>query len=322
MITIPSITPESLLPIATAFGVLIVFAGIYTAFIGSNPTAKRMRRLRSLSKHDNALLKTEGRQPEGLVKALIPEDPAERRQIQLQLSQAGFGNDDAVRKFFFLRFGFAMVVPSIALMMLSIRSFTPLPPTLDDFLNGFSTIGVLQIIAISVAVGFYGPSYWLKSRVNARKARVEEGFPNAMDLLQISVEAGMGFDLALSRVSKELEYVAPEISWEFKTVQTEVLAGREREPALNSMAERMGIDAAASFAKVIGQSIQYGTSISDALNAYAIEMRETRELKAQEKANKLPVQMSAIMASLMLPALFILTLGPIAIQYMSMFSTN
>ncbi|WP_298359534.1 type II secretion system F family protein [uncultured Litoreibacter sp.] len=319
-ITNLDLTATTLLPLATAIGVSIVFLGVYTAYSGSDPSAKRMRYLRARVKKDRPLIKIETRQPEGLLKALIPEDPSERRQIQLQLTQAGFGEDDAVRKFFFLRFGMAMVVPALVLVALSIRTFTPLPPFLDDFMNGFSTFAVLQILGISVAAGFYGPGYWLKSRMDSRKRRIEEGFPNAMDLLQISAEAGMGFDLAMSRVSKELEEINPEISKEFRMVQAEVLAGREREPALVDMADRMGIDEAHSFVNVIGQSIQYGTSISEALNTYAEEMRETRELRAQEKANKLPVQMSAIMASFMLPALFILTLGPIAIQYMAMFA--
>ena len=84
------------------------------------------------------------------------------------------------------------------------------------------------------------------------------------------------------------------------------------------MAERMGVDEVNSFVTVVSQSMEYGTSISEAMSAYAIEMRETRELKAQEKANKLPVQMSAVMATLMLPALFMITLGPTIIKYMAM----
>lgn len=320
--TQPAYDPITLLPIATAIGVLIMFAGVFVAYGRTDPAARRMRRLSKQASRDISLLKNETRQPEGLLKALIPEDQSERRQIQLHLQQAGFGEEDAVRKFFFLRFGLAMVFPSIALIALSVRSFTHLPPNLDDFLNGLSTLTILQCLAVAVAIGFYGPGYWLKSRMDSRKQRIEEGFPNAMDLLQIAVEAGMGFDMAMSRVAKELENVTPDIAWEFRMVQREILAGRERETALSDMADRMGIEEASSFVNVIIQSMQYGTSISDALNGYAIEMRQTRELRAQEKANKLPVQMSAIMASFMLPALFILTLGPIAIQYMAMFSTN
>ncbi len=177
-----------------------------------------------------------------------------------------------------------------------------------------SRLRVLQIIMVTVAAGFYGPGYWLKSRINARKARIEDGFPNALDLLQISAAAGMGFDAAMQRVARELVIVSPDISEEFMFTQREILAGRNRDQPLTEMANRMGIDEAISFANVIIQSLQFGTNISDALTSYAAEMRETRELRAQAKANKLPVQMSAVMAMLMLPALILITLGPTVIR--------
>jgi tight adherence protein C len=109
------------------------------------------------------------------------------------------------------------------------------------------------------------------------------------------------------------------ISEEFLQVQTEVLAGRERSEALIQMGVRMNLPEVLSFVNVIVQSMQYGSSISDALKAYAVEMRENRDINAQEKANKLPVKMSAVMASLMLPTLFMITLGPIVIRYMRAF---
>ena len=100
----------------------------------------------------------------------------------------------------------------------------------------------------------------------------------------------------------------------------EVAAGGEREKALSDMAARTNVDEVSSFASVILQSIQFGTSVSDALTTYASEMRISRELKAQEMANKLPVKMSGVMAALMLPALFLLILGPIAIRWSTTFS--
>ncbi|NUB45297.1 type II secretion system F family protein [Fertoebacter nigrum] len=180
----------------------------------------------------------------------------------------------------------------------------------------------MQVIAVSVAVGFYGPGWWLKSRITARQGRIEDGFPNALDLLQISVEAGMGFDAALSRVGAELAVICPDISTEFLTVQQEILAGRDRVLAMGDMATRMGIREATSFVNVVAQPMQYFTSLSEALNCHAVEMRVNRELRAQEKANKLPVQKSAVMEFLMLPALFLITLCPIVIRYMDMYAAR
>ena len=105
-------------------------------------------------------------------------------------------------------------------------------------------------------------------------------------------------------------------------VQLEIAAGGEREKALLDMAERTEVDEVNSFANVILQSIRFGTSISQALQVYAYEMRLARELKAQEKANKLPVKMSAVMAALMLPAMILLIVGPVAIRWMNTFGPS
>lgn len=313
---------SAILYLGVGLGFLMLFFGLYHALTPSALEANRMRRvsrayMSSAEKHN--LMKTPDKIPVGLLKALVPTDHSERTQIRLQLEQAGFIGTNSVRNFYLFRLVLAFIVPTLALLLISVRAFMPIPVYLDEFLNSFDTMRTVQVLAVSVAIGFYGPTYWLSRRINARRRAIEDAFPNAMDLMQISAEAGMGFDAAMTKVGQKLEIVAPTVSQEFLLVQTEILAGRDREAALNDMADRMGIEEARSFVNVITQSLQYGSSISSALKAYAIEMRETRELKAQEKANKLPVQMSAVMASLMLPALFLITLGPTVIKFKEVF---
>lgn len=132
----------------------------------------------------------------------------------------------------------------------------------------------------------------------------------------------MGFDQALMRVASEIRPVAPDLADEIISAQNEIQAGRDRDRALMRMARRTGVDEVSSFVNVVLQSTRFGTPMSEALNTYAEEMRTTRELKAQEKANKLPVQMSAAMAALMLPAILMLTLGPVVIRYVHYFANN
>jgi len=153
----------------------------------------------------------------------------------------------------------------------------------------------------------------------AQKIEIEQSFPNALDLIQISVEAGLGFDAAMTRVANEMVHSAPALCREFRTVQLEISAGAEREKALMEMAQRTGVDEVSSFANVVLQSVRFGTSMSDALQIYAQEMRLSRELRAQEKANKLPVKMSAVMSALMLPAMILLIVGPVVIRWMNTF---
>ena len=118
------------------------------------------------------------------------------------------------------------------------------------------------------------------------------------------------------RVANESLGTAPGLAEEFLIAQREIQAGRSRDKALMDMAARTGVPQVNSFANVVLQSLHYGSSITEALTVYSEEMRQWRELKAQEMANKLPVKMSAIMASLMLPALLMLALGPVVIRYM------
>lgn len=264
-----------------------------------------------------SLSKRKERDPRGWMKALIPEDPSERAQIRFQLAKIGFDRSNSVEVFFLIRLMLALITPAMVLLALGLTQSGLLPPEMAQTVQETSRLRLLQIAAIGTGIGFYGPGYWLKSRINARKVKITKAFPNALDLVQISIEAGLGFDAAINKVGHELGRVAPEIAYELLLLQMEIQAGRDREAALFDMAERMGIDEAKSFALVIVQSLQFGTSLTSSLKTFAVEMRQTRELAAQEQANKLPVQMSAVMSVLMLPALFLITLTPIIIRFMA-----
>ncbi len=137
--------------------------------------------------------------------------------------------------------------------------------------------------------------------------------------MQIAIEAGLGFDAAMVRVAHEMARVAPEISQEFMMLQLELQAGKERQAAFLDMAKRTQVEEVTAFANVILQSSQYGTSVSKALRTFSADMRQDRELRAQEKANRLPVKMSAVMALFMMPVLLIICLAPMAIRWINMF---
>lgn len=313
---------HTFLTLGIGLGTLLLFFGLMAAFAPKDRVAERMKKASQAyigGRKRRDLIKSPDQIPAGLLKALIPEDRAERTQIRLQLEQAGFTGGHAVKGFYLLRLCLALIVPCLAIMLISIRAFVGVPAQVDEILNGITNLRVMQILAVSVTVGFYTPTIWLRRKITTRQKEISEALPNALDLMQISAEAGLGFDAAMTRVGQQIARVAPTVSQEFLLVQTEILAGRDREQALLDMSDRMGIDEARSFVNVVLQAMRYGSSISDALLTYAAEMRENRELAAQEKANKLPVQMSAVMAMLMLPALFLITLGPTVIRYIRVF---
>lgn len=314
---------EMLMLSFAAIATVLLLMGAAGLYAMRDTTAARIRRVSASMDNRDAdqptLTKGDERAPTGWKKALIPEDPSERMQIRFQLGKLGFERPDVVELFFLIRLLLAFATPVLVFAGVALARAQLLPAGMADAILTTAPLRLLQIAAIGAGVGFYGPGYWLKSRIKARQQKIREAFPNALDLVQISVEAGLGFDAAITRVGKELGRVAPEIAYEFVLLQIEIGAGRDREAALFDMADRMGIDEAKSFALVIVQSLQFGTSLTSALRTYATEMRQLRELNAQEKANKLPVQMSGVMSVLMLPALFLITLTPIIIRYMSIY---
>jgi tight adherence protein C len=306
-------------------GTIMIVYGFFGGLVSADPVGRRYhtgRPTKRRSSFDAGLLNNADVDPKGLMKALMPQSKEKRTQVRRQLMNAGIIGRNAVAKFYAIRIILAIVLPGIYLLLMVLRqsTFAPLPEFLTNFIDGQSQLMTYYVLTGLVVVGFFGPALWLRSKVDTRQLEISESFPNALDLMQVSVESGLGFDAAMTRVSNEMEISAPAISQEFRLVQLEISAGGERDKALMDMAKRTNVDEVSSFASVILQSIQFGTSVSDALTTYATEMRITRELKAQEMANKMPVKMSGIMAALMLPALFLLILGPIAIRWMNAFS--
>lgn len=302
-------------------GVMLVLMGLSGAFAAKNPVLVRLAEQsvpRRNAAFEAGLLRPSDADPKGLMRTLIPVDRKERTEIQRQLANAGLNGPHAVRNFYLVRLSIGILPPLalFALIAASRASLVTLPEPIARQIGGISQLFLLQVLCALVAIGFFGPVYWLRARVAERRSSIEEAFPNVLDLLQISVESGLGLDAAMIRVANETATSAPAISEELMIAQREIQAGRSRDKALLDMAARTGVAQVNSFANVVLQSLNYGSSIADALTVYAEEMRQWRELRAQEMANKLPVKMSAVMASLMLPALLMLALGPVVIRYM------
>ncbi|MGI9388556.1 MAG: type II secretion system F family protein [Boseongicola sp.] len=305
-------------------GTLLIVYGFFGGLVSADPVGRRYhagRPVKRRSSFEAGLLNNADVDPKGFMKALIPQSREKRSQVSRQLMNAGIIGRNAVAKYYMVRVLSAILLPAIYLGLLVLRqnTFLPLPDFISGFIDGQSRMMTYYTLTSLVILGFFGPALWLRSKVDLRQLEISESFPNALDLMQVAVESGLGFDAAMTRVSNEMEASAPAISQEFRLVQLEVSAGGEREKALQDMAARTNVSEVSSFASVVLQSIKFGTSVSEALTTYATEMRIAREMKATEMANKMPVKMSGIMASLMLPALFLLILGPIAIRWVNTF---
>lgn len=314
---------QTALLIAIGLGSLLAVVGVGRALTDKGPAAIRMaqkNRVSATAPNHGLIDQSSSYSP--FAESNLPSSSEERFAITIALAKAGARGPGAVAGFYAMRLGLAVGLPMILVGFVMFARLPAAPEFLREAVGGLSTFGLAQIACVLCAIGFFAPTAWLRGRIAERKQAITEAFPNALDLIQIGVEAGLGFDQALMRVANEIRPVAPDLADEILLAQNEIQAGRDRDHALLHMARRSGVDEVSSFVNVVLQSARFGTPMSDALKTYAEEMRTTRELKAQEKANKLPVQMSAVMASLMLPAIIMLSLGPVVIRYMDYFANN
>jgi tight adherence protein C len=168
--------------------------------------------------------------------------------------------------------------------------------------------------AAGAGAGFMLPSELLRVRIRRRRRKIEKALPNALDLMTIGVEAGLGLDQAILHVSTVLSRAHPEISEEFARISAETRAGKKRADALRSLAERTGILEMKKLAAVLIQADRFGTSIASSLRAHSEHLRVLARQTAEEKAAKLGVKMVFPIFFFILPSLFILTVGPIVVR--------
>ena len=172
--------------------------------------------------------------------------------------------------------------------------------------------GAWQLAALFglAAVGFFGPHLWLLQRIKLRQQEIFEVLPNALDLMVVSVEAGLGLDAAIQRLAKEQQFTKQALSEEFQIVSQETRAGRPRSEALLAMKERVGLAELASLIVVLVQADKMGTGVARSLRVHADGLRTKRRHRAEERAQKIPVKMVFALIMLIMPATMLVLLGP------------
>jgi len=173
------------------------------------------------------------------------------------------------------------------------------------------------IVLIGVMVmGYYGPQLWLSNTINKRKERLVNGFPDALDLMVVCVEAGLGLDQAISRVGHEVKQGHPDLGDEFILLNLELRAGLSREQGLRNLVNRTDLDDIRSLVALLIQTDRFGTSIGQALRVHSDSMRLKRRLKAEERGAQLPVKLMIPLILFIFPALMVVIIGPGAISLM------
>ena len=231
---------------------------------------------------------------------ILPASPKDVSVIHRRLIKAGMRGPNALKIFYGSKVFCGAMVP-IA-MSLAVAGSAAEPT------NKF--VAVL----VSVAAGFFGPNEYVSIMMKRRQKEIQRGLANSLDLLVVCVESGLGLDQAILQVSKELENAHPEICEEFMLVNLELKAGKRRAEALRNLAERTSVDDLKKLVAVLIQADRFGTGVAQSLRAHADYMRVQARQIAEEKAAKLGVKLIFPIFFCILPTLFIVTVGPIAVK--------
>ncbi|MBV7409242.1 type II secretion system F family protein [Maritimibacter sp. DP1N21-5] len=284
-------------------GLLLIVGTIPFMLKKEEDPLTKLKKQRDMKPEDHiALRKKQGGMGDKLEKYkafLEPQDKEEYSALQLKLLQAGYPGKNAVRTFHFFQFtlGIGMLVLGVLYAWLV---------NAEDV----STQKTMLTVIVPAGVGYMAPKYWITRRVEARKEEIVNGFPDALDMMLVCVEAGQSLDQSIIRVAREIRAGYPALADEFEIVAQEVKAGKDRIQVLRDMAERAGVPDVASFVTVLIQSSTFGTSIAESLRVYAGEMRDKRVMRAEEKANTLPTKMTLATMLLTVPPLLIILIGP------------
>lgn len=189
-----------------------------------------------------------------------------------------------------------------------------LPVLVSSFLISQPPFKMAAGVLFAALIGYQLPQSWLTGQVEARQKTLMKPFPDALDLMVVSVEAGLGLDAAFRRVAAELDTVAPELAAEFRLVNNETGAGVARVDALRHLYDRTGLDGIKSLVNMLVQAERFGTSIARSLRIHANITREKRMAKAEEEAAKVSPKLTVVMIIFLMPCLFIVIMGPAAIN--------
>ena len=225
-----------------------------------------------------------------------PREDWAKSRIRRRMINGGYHDESAPLVFYGAKTILAVVFP-VALFFLT------LPMALDSG-------SLLILVVLAAALGYYTPNVYLILHIRERQREIFNAFPEALDLMVVCVEAGLGLDAAIARVGEEIGRSSPALGDEFHLTNLELRAGHSREAALRNLALRTGVQDIDSLVAMLIQSEKFGTSVSDSLRVHADGMRTKRMLRAEEAAQKLPVKLIFPVVILIFPSLFLVLLGP------------
>jgi tight adherence protein C len=294
--------------ICIAFGVMAIY---WLMFRPASATATRLRELddqggtASVILEESPVVKFAERVAEP-INRLVPPSAADAKKLQKQLMQAGFRSPHAPAIYRALQLLSMLALPGL-IMLVWLFLTRPLNGALIPALFAF-------------AAGFLLPRFILNRLIASRKLKIAWGLADALDLMVITMEAGLGLNAAMLKVCEELKDVHPAISKEFELANLEIRVGRERAEALRNLADRTGVEDLNSLVGMLIQADRFGTSIARAVRVYSDSLRTKRRQRAEQAAQKAAFKLLLPLGALLFPTMFIIILGPALLNISDMLS--
>ncbi len=303
--------------VGTALGVM---AFIRLVIPTPNPHAIRVQQIQAAARSTEPVQLKSGRRQsrvgarvQQIAERLARTIPFQNQEAQSKrgklLVQAGYRKANAVVAFQGYRILLAVLLPGAFLLV-------------APYLKGWTGAHHLAAILSLVAAGLFLPHWWLLRRIKGRQQEISAALPNALDLMVVCVEAGLGLDATIQRVAQEQQFAKHALSEELQIVSQEVRAGKPRSEALQALKERVKLVEISSLVVVLVQAQKLGTGIARALRVHADSVRTKQRQRAEEQAAKIPVKMIFPLALLIAPALLLVLLGPTYITLLKALGTT
>ncbi|HET8746403.1 MAG TPA: type II secretion system F family protein [Ramlibacter sp.] len=260
--------------------------------------------------HKNAPAEALARWLAPLARPALPEGGWEKSPLRVRFYNAGLRSPSAPIAYFGLKTLLTLALPGLLLLSLWITKVDTRPTVLP------------WLLVLLAAIGYYLPNAALARLVAHRQRDLFEAFPDALDLMRVCVEAGLGIDACIERVGRDMELESHALAEEFQLVGLELRAGASRADALRNLALRVSLEDIDALVAMLVQADRFGTSVAEALRVHSDALRTRRRLLAEERAAKLPVKLLFPLVFCIFPALLAVLLGPAAIAIYRNFITR
>ena len=306
-------------PLLLVIGGVLLFAAVVLIVVGAGALMAEVElRQRRLAAPRTVAVADGGDQPrsillednllKGVDQLVTPKNLDELSNVRKWLVRAGYRKPSAIRVFYLAK--------AVLALGFSLGAAVALP-----FVGGLLPLPIVaMVIVFALLIGYIAPSFWIERRIEYRRIDAELGFPDLLDMLLICIEAGNGLDQACRRVTREIKSVNAVLADELGVVNDELYAGKSRAAVFRDFAERVNVPDISAFAAVLRQADEFGVSIAETLRVYASELRDKRVMRAEEKANMMPIKLALGSIAFTIPPTLLIMAGPSLIMILRTFA--